>query len=202
MTNIVDLPGEKWRSIVGYEGLYIVSDKGRVQTVPHAVLDSNGRTRYIKARILAPIVPRPGSAPWAALSGGTAQADVERFRVPDLVWIAFIKKTLPKNPYHVGHKDGNPLNCAANNLVIRRKRRPKGVPLHRRERDENGWRIPAPGTISRRFYDMLREGHDISKIAHDLNMKPANASMTAHKIRNPDKETEECISTWQATVPF
>ena len=30
-----DLPGEKWKNVVGYEGLYAVSNKGRVRKTGH-----------------------------------------------------------------------------------------------------------------------------------------------------------------------
>lgn len=49
---IVDLPGEIWKPVVGWEGLYEVSNMGRVQSL--ARLDSS-LTRRLSARILQPI---------------------------------------------------------------------------------------------------------------------------------------------------
>lgn len=41
-----------WRSVVGYEGLYEVSDTGLVRSVPHYVMRSNGRKFFVKETYL------------------------------------------------------------------------------------------------------------------------------------------------------
>jgi len=43
---------ERWRDVVGYEGLYQVSDMGRVRSVNRVVSDGQGGTRKLKERIL------------------------------------------------------------------------------------------------------------------------------------------------------
>lgn len=43
--SLEDLPGEEWRDVVGYEGLYQVSNLGRVKSL--RMYDSWGRNRYI-----------------------------------------------------------------------------------------------------------------------------------------------------------
>lgn len=45
---------EIWKSIVGYEGLYEVSNLGRVRSVSHYVTFSDGRIRYYDRKILKP----------------------------------------------------------------------------------------------------------------------------------------------------
>lgn len=46
---------EQWRDIAGFEGLYEVSDRGRVRSVGRSVTDMSGRrTRQFKARIIQP----------------------------------------------------------------------------------------------------------------------------------------------------
>lgn len=54
----------------------------------------------------------------------------------------------------------------------------------KRPRDENGWRVPSEGTMSRRIYDMLREGRSIAEIslACGSDQVPAYAFL----IKNPD----------------
>lgn len=42
---------EIWKPVVGYEGLYEVSDQGRVKTVARTVIRSNGRTHSIRERV-------------------------------------------------------------------------------------------------------------------------------------------------------
>ena len=45
---------EIWKSIKGYEGLYEVSNLGRVRSVDHYVFFSDGRKRFHKGQILKP----------------------------------------------------------------------------------------------------------------------------------------------------
>jgi hypothetical protein len=46
--------GEEWRAIPGFEGLYEVSDRGRVRSLPRVVQRRNGRPCTVRARILVP----------------------------------------------------------------------------------------------------------------------------------------------------
>lgn len=43
---------EAWRPIPGYEGLYEASDAGRVRSLDHATIASNGVTRNYKGKLL------------------------------------------------------------------------------------------------------------------------------------------------------
>lgn len=45
---------EQWRAVVGFEGLYEVSDNGRVRSLSRIVMRRNGRPRPVRARILSP----------------------------------------------------------------------------------------------------------------------------------------------------
>jgi hypothetical protein len=47
---------EEWRPVVGYEGLYSVSDQGRVRSEGRAMVDKNGRPRKFPAKILKQFV--------------------------------------------------------------------------------------------------------------------------------------------------
>lgn len=44
---------EEWRPVVGFEGCYEISNKGRVRSVPRVVLKSNGRQHSVRGKILA-----------------------------------------------------------------------------------------------------------------------------------------------------
>lgn len=48
------LPGEEWRAVVGYEGLYEVSNHGRVQSVTTMVDGVFGRKQIRRGRVLNP----------------------------------------------------------------------------------------------------------------------------------------------------
>lgn len=46
------MPGEEWRDVVGYEGLYMVSSLGRVKSLGRKYINSLGRNRSVKEKIL------------------------------------------------------------------------------------------------------------------------------------------------------
>jgi hypothetical protein len=50
----VDATPEEWRPVVGYEGLYEVSNHGRVQSLDRTITFSDGRSRFARGRILKP----------------------------------------------------------------------------------------------------------------------------------------------------
>jgi hypothetical protein len=58
------------------------------------------------------------------------------------------------------------------------------------QRDENGWRIPRAGTLSRRIYCLMRAG-TLTDLAANLasreGIRPTQVYMLAWKIRNPDR---------------
>jgi len=43
---------EQWREIKGYEGLYEVSDKGRVRSIDRFIVNKNGKKQYYNGKIL------------------------------------------------------------------------------------------------------------------------------------------------------
>lgn len=45
---------EEWRPVVGYEGLYEVSDWGNVRSLDRIIVDKNGREMRYKGRVLKP----------------------------------------------------------------------------------------------------------------------------------------------------
>lgn len=49
---VTDLPGEEWRPVAGYEGLYEVSDAGRVKSLNRVVVGSNGIERRVHGKLL------------------------------------------------------------------------------------------------------------------------------------------------------
>lgn len=96
------LLGEQWMPVTNYEGLYEVSNFGRIKSLPRkgsprttimqTCLDSNG---YEQTAI-------------------TKNKKSTSFKIHKLVAIAFIEKTL--TGYEINHKDGNRLNNNASNL--------------------------------------------------------------------------------------
>ena len=99
---------EEWRPVVGYEGLYEVSDAGRVRSLSREVRTGRG-TRMVDGRILSP-ARGVGGYPVVSLSNGGARVRP----VHRLVLEAFV------GPRPAGteccHGDGDPENNRLSNL--------------------------------------------------------------------------------------
>lgn len=94
---------EIWKDVVGYEGLYQVSNIGRVRSLGH--------DKWHKGRILKPIIDGKGAYFYVGLfkNGKRKGESIHR-----IVATAFIPN--PKNLPCVNHKDENKQNNKAENL--------------------------------------------------------------------------------------
>lgn len=102
---------ETWRDVVGFEGLYQVSDAGNIRSLTHYTRNNpNGGKRISKGRILKPFKAGANYL-YVDLSKGDIR---EKRSVHRMVAIAFIenKNNLPE----VNHIDGNKANNAIQNL--------------------------------------------------------------------------------------
>lgn len=118
-TQIENLDGEVWKDVVGYEGLYQVSNMGRVKSVKRTVSSTNPKQSWktINERILR-------SAPYGQplKCGGKRHLGVVLYsngkhkteKVHRLVAMAFIPN--PNNYPIINHKDENPANNKVSNL--------------------------------------------------------------------------------------
>lgn len=77
---------ERWRPVAGYEGLYEVSDQGRVRGVERELISANGQVRRWRGRILAHDFDRHGYPRIGLHVGGMTK----RFLVHHLVLHAFV----------------------------------------------------------------------------------------------------------------
>lgn len=98
-----DLEGEIWRWIADYEGLYQISNYGRVKSFPRY-------RRHKESKILKPSCDSMGYLK----IGLNKDGDSRKFAIHRLVAQAFIPN--PNNLPEVNHKDGHPLNCYVENL--------------------------------------------------------------------------------------
>ena len=97
---------EKWRPVEGYEGLYEVSNTGRVRSVDRYVKTCYGSYRLHKGKVLS-----PGIRPDGYL---VVSLQYRMFRVHRLVAEAFLPN--PDNLPQVNHKDEDKSNNRVDNL--------------------------------------------------------------------------------------
>ena len=102
---------EIWKDTKGYEGLYQVSNMGRVKSLERTVTRKNGRKQIIRERILKPTTATNGYLR-VKLCNGSGKG--KGFFVHRLVCEAFHEN--PKNKPCVNHIDENKVNNTASNL--------------------------------------------------------------------------------------
>lgn len=102
---------EEWRQVVGFEGLYEVSNLGRVKTVHRVLTRSNGAKQTVRERIRKQVTAQRGGYAMVTLTNMCHRtlAPVHR-----LVLEAFVGKR--PDGMECCHIDGNPLNARLDNL--------------------------------------------------------------------------------------
>lgn len=101
---------EQWKPVVGWENLYLVSSIGRVKSIEHVVIRSNGSPHTVREKVLSPAIDKFGYE-FVVLS------DKGRFitkKVHRLVATAFLSN--PNNFPQVNHKNENKADNRVENL--------------------------------------------------------------------------------------
>ena len=95
-----------WKDIPGYEGMYQVSDTGRVRSLPHTMIRSNGRCHSVKGKELK----------LSTNSNGYKCATIRRFTYPvyQLVMLAF--RGMTPNGLEILHGPKGKSNDSLDNL--------------------------------------------------------------------------------------
>lgn len=101
---------EIWKSVLGYEGYYQVSNKGRVRSITHEANHSRTGKVIRTGKILAQHADADGYLEVNLSKCG----EVKQFRVHRLVCSAFLNN--PNNLPVVNHKDLNKTNNCVENL--------------------------------------------------------------------------------------
>lgn len=96
--------------VPGYNGLYMVSNRGRVKSLDRYVKHSSGEWQLKRGRILKPAKDRNGYLKVQLSKDGKGKL----FFVHRLVAMAFIPN--PNNLPMINHKDENPSNNCVDNL--------------------------------------------------------------------------------------
>lgn len=101
---------EIWKPVVGYEGIYLISDKGNLQSVSRTIHYSNGKKEYREGRLRKPNIIQ-GYRCFLMTDGKGHRKNMKASR---MVAMAFIPN--PENKPCVDHKDTNTLNDCVENL--------------------------------------------------------------------------------------
>ena len=150
---------ERWKPVVGYEGLYEVSSWGRVRSLDRVVIRSNGRSLTIRGKVLTP-TPNSSGYPAVDLRGEGRRRMVTVHR---LVAEAFLGPCPPgREVLHLDDDRSNPEvrnlrygTRTENNLqCVRHGRHNNGsktrCPRGHTYDDENTYRAPSGQRVCRR----------------------------------------------------
>ena len=109
---IVNLPNEEWRPVVGYERLYEVSNLGRVKTLPRMVWNHNGY--YVRKPQL--LTQRTNYKGYLVVSLTKEHSNDKSVFVHRIVAKAFIQNPKPNEYDQINHIDGIKTNNHVDNL--------------------------------------------------------------------------------------
>ena len=102
---------EVWKDIKGYEGLYQVSNLGRVKSLERIIIKKNGKKQTIRERILKPKTEWNG---YLRITLANGSGKKKSFFVHRIVCEAFHEN--PEDKPCVNHIDENKTNNVASNL--------------------------------------------------------------------------------------
>ncbi len=101
---------EKWENVAGFEGLYSVSDLGKIKSIERHVKHPKGGLKLVRERIKPQHIGTNGYFIVVLNKNGIGYTKT----VHRLIAVAFLGN--PENKNEVNHKDGNKLNNSLINL--------------------------------------------------------------------------------------
>jgi len=101
---------EEWRNVIGYEGLYEISNLGNIRSIDRNITNKNGVIQFFKGRDLKPTHQKDGYIKIKLWKDNKARTNA----LHRCVALAFINN--PNNYEDVNHIDGNKANNTLDNL--------------------------------------------------------------------------------------
>jgi hypothetical protein len=111
--SLKNIKGEEWVDIIGYDGIYQISNFGRVKSLGRYVNSSKGDQRWVKEKILKIHIPKDGHELNIKLS---CENISKTYLINTLVADAFLRDR--KENEVICQIDKNFLNCKLSNLKI------------------------------------------------------------------------------------
>ena len=143
---------EVWKDVVGYEGLYQVSNFGRVKSLDRIVKHSKDHTRIQYGRIRKIHINKRDGYVYVGLHN---KGEKKRYKVHRLVALAFIDN--PLNKPEVNHLD----ECKANNNV-------ENLEWVTRSENEN-WGTKTERKVHNTDYSIIAKKNSKKVIQYDIN---------------------------------
>lgn len=157
---------EVWKDVSGFEGIYEVSNFGRVKSCERVIMRSNGRPMNFPEKVMTPSVNHKGYEIIDMQNHGKRSGGF----VHRLVAKAFIPN--PENKKTVNHKDGNKRNNHVDNLEwmtnLENMRHgfEKGLLTNKYASESRKRKVAQIGTegVVVNVFDSIQEAEDITKI--------------------------------------
>ena len=112
----VALPGEEWRDVPGYEGIYAFSSKGRIASLRTEFYYNNRMLpRKVSRSLLKPTISMTTNGGYYTLTA-TVHKKTKILYIHRLVANAFVPNPNPSLFKEVDHIDGDPHNNSVENL--------------------------------------------------------------------------------------
>ena len=117
---------EQWKAIKDYEGIYEISDQGRVKSIERNIMRSNGRNKPVSERILKPGKNHGGYYHISLSKKGL----IKKYFVHALIWDHFGDRPRNGRKLQIDHVNEIKTDNRIDNLQL----------LTQRENNSKGWR--------------------------------------------------------------
>ena len=171
---------EQWKVIKDYEGLYQVSNLGRVKSLERITYRKNGTPLTVKEKILKGFKSKEYRVVELSKDGETNTEFIHK-----LVAQSFIPN--PNNFDVVHHKDHNPLNNSAENLEWIDK--DEHYKLHHKEQSKKVYQYNLDGKL-------IKIWESVHKASRELGCSSGNIFRCLN-----DKRKTACGSKWSYEIP-